>query len=99
MGTFANITFNGKWFEPRVISYMFNVIVWLRVVLRKTAVGTRSHQQQSFSRHSMQTLFFSLDNEIFSHYIHHQKMNKTQYLIDICHLPVSFLWAKCCMVV
>ena len=29
----------GKWFEPRGISYLFSVMVRVRVVFRKTVVG------------------------------------------------------------
>ena len=30
---------HGKWFEPRDISYLFGVIVRVKVVFRKTVVG------------------------------------------------------------
>ena len=30
---------NGKWFEPRGISYLFGMIFWVRVVFRKTVVS------------------------------------------------------------
>ena len=30
---------HGKWFEPKGISYLFSVIVRVRVVFTKTAVG------------------------------------------------------------
>ena len=29
----------GEWFEPRGISYLFGVIIWVRVVFRRTVVG------------------------------------------------------------
>ena len=49
----------GKWFEPRGISYLFGVIVQVRIVFRKTVVGdwrfdnlSGSHlQSQVKSRH------------------------------------------------
>lgn len=28
-----------KWFEPRIISGLFIVIIWVRVALKRTAVG------------------------------------------------------------
>ena len=34
-----NIFYFGKWFEPRGISYLFGVIIWVKVVFRKTVVG------------------------------------------------------------
>ena len=30
---------NGKWFQPRGISYLFGMIVRVKVVFRKTGVG------------------------------------------------------------
>ena len=30
---------DGKWFEPRGISYLFGVIVWVKAVFRKIVVG------------------------------------------------------------
>jgi len=35
----ANIVENSKWFEPRSISSSYVVIVWVRVVLKRTVVG------------------------------------------------------------
>ena len=35
----SNKTYHGKYFEPRGISYMFGVIVWVKVDFRKTVVG------------------------------------------------------------
>ena len=34
------IQYHGKWFEPRGISYLFGVSVRVRVVFRKTVVGS-----------------------------------------------------------
>ena len=32
-------TEDGKGFEPRVISYLFGLIVWVKIVFSKTVVG------------------------------------------------------------
>ena len=36
---YLNLKWCGKWFEPRDLSYLFGVIVQVRVVFRKTVVG------------------------------------------------------------
>ena len=39
LSAYDNNSEHGKWFEPRGISYLFSVIVQVRVVFKKTVVG------------------------------------------------------------
>ena len=39
LAEFKEVNFDGKWFEPRSISSLYSVIVWVRVVLKRTVVG------------------------------------------------------------
>ena len=62
----------GKWFEPRGISYLFSMIIWVRVVFRKIVVGDwcfdylrGSHlQSQVKSRHQMMVYYPSSSRNI-----------------------------------
>ena len=55
---YSLISFHSKWFEPRSISSSYRVIVWVRVVVKRTVVGDWHFDNLSGSHLQSQWIVF-----------------------------------------